>query len=203
MGPRKWNCSSWSKRDSCQLHFCLIHVDTLMEMIRERSLGLKPSWSRGGHSEGDSTQRGIWAQGQEYLCPLPPLLHRELHLGLSSPLPGVSDLPGCNPGGSSGRAGPGHGSPVVHPEHSNSKAQSSGMSQLNRQMQHHQLPPAHPSPSAPGKHLSTGRELPQVQALQACLELGSRLDSFFQNTQSEKIQDATFPSISYRNHGIT
>lgn len=77
-------------------------------------------------------------------------------------------------------------SPVVHPEHSNSKAQSSGMSQLNRQMQHHQLPPAHPSPSAPGKHLSTGRELPQVQALRGCLELGSRLDSFFQNTQREK-----------------
>lgn len=77
-------------------------------------------------------------------------------------------------------------SPAVHPEQSNSKAQSSGMSQLKRQMQHHQLPPAHPSPSAPGKHLSAGRELPQVQALRGCLELGSRLDSFFQNIQREK-----------------
>lgn len=150
-----------------------------MEMTEESS-GSEPQLVKRLARGGGSTQRAIWAQGQGHLCPLPPLILRELHLGLCAPcqeclitLSVILEDP------RESRTS----SPEVHPEQRNSKAQSSGMSQLNRQMQHHQLPPAHPSPSAPGKHLSTGREMPQVQALRGCLELGSRLDSFFlQNT---------------------
>lgn len=115
------------------------------------------------------------------MCPLPPLLQRELCSGQECLITLGAILE--DPQGEQELA---TSSPAVHPEQRSSRAQSSGMSQLNRQMQHHQLPPAHPSPSAPGKHLSTGREMPQVQALRGCLQLGSRLDSFFQNTQREK-----------------
>lgn len=52
--------------------------------------------------------------------------------------------------------------------------------------QRHQLPPACLLPSAPGKHLSAGEELSQAQGLQGFLELGSRLDFFFQKSQREK-----------------